>query len=169
MIIGGVHSRLFLKKVFFPLIITLAILLCQSHSLELDAETRTLKLDTTGNTVVIRLGQVKRGKYLFNNACGACHVGGLSKPNPNIGLDVATLKLASPPRDNITNLVTFFKTPRSYDGLTTLAEIHPNTDNPRIFPKMRSLTEKDLFDVAAHILLQQKILNEKWGGGKTYY
>ena len=38
-----------------------------------------------------------------------------------------------------------------------------------IFPKMRSLTDEDLFAMAGHILIQPKVVNEKWGGGKIYY
>ena len=38
-----------------------------------------------------------------------------------------------------------------------------------IFPKMRNLTDEDLFTIAGHILLQPKIVSEKWGGGKIYY
>jgi photosystem II cytochrome c550 len=34
---------------------------------------------------------------------------------------------------------------------------------------MRSLSEDDLFAIAGHILLQPKVLSEKWGGGKIYY
>jgi photosystem II cytochrome c550 len=34
---------------------------------------------------------------------------------------------------------------------------------------MRSLTDEDLFAIGGHILLQPKIVNEKWGGGKIYY
>ena len=34
---------------------------------------------------------------------------------------------------------------------------------------MRALTDEDLFAISAHILLQPKVVNEKWGGGKIYY
>ena len=56
-------------------------------ALELDEDTRTVSLDSKGNSVVLTPEQVKRGKRLFNNACGTCHVGGLTKTNPNVGLD----------------------------------------------------------------------------------
>ena len=49
------------------------------HALELDEDTRTVALDTKGNSVILTPEQVKRGKRLFNNACGTCHVGGLTK------------------------------------------------------------------------------------------
>ena len=140
-----------------------------ANALELDEDTRTVTLDSKGNTVVISTEQVKRGKRLFNNACGTCHVGGVTKTNPNVGLDVESLSLATPPRDNVTNLVSYFKDPMSYDGLDSISEVHPSIKSADIFPKMRSLTDEDLFAIAGHILLQPKVVNEKWGGGKIYY
>ena len=122
-----------------------------------------------GNSVVLTPEQVKRGKRLFNNACGTCHVGGLTKTNPNVGLDTESLSLATPPRDSITSLVGYFKDPMTYDGLDSISETHPSIKSADIFPKMRSLTDEDLFAIAGHILLQPKVVNEKWGGGKIYY
>ena len=140
-----------------------------ANALELDEDTRTVTLDSKGNTVVISTEQVKRGKRLFNNACGTCHVGGVTKTNPNVGLDVESLSLATPPRDNVTNLVSYFKDPMTYDGLDSISEVHPSIKSADIFPKMRSLTDEDLFAISGHILLQPKVVNEKWGGGKIYY
>ena len=139
------------------------------NALELDEDTRTVPLDAKGNTVVMTPEQVKRGKRLFNNACAICHVGGLTKTNPNVGLDVEALSLATPPRDNVTSLVAYFKDPMSYDGTDSISEIHPSIKSADIFPKMRSLTNEDLFAIAGHILIQPKVVNEKWGGGKIYY
>ena len=139
------------------------------NALELDEDTRTVTLDSKGNSVVLTPEQVKRGKRLFNNACGTCHVGGLTKTNPNVGLDTESLSLATPPRDNITSLVAYFKDPMTYDGTDSIAELHPSIKSADIFPKMRSLTDEDLFAVAGHILIQPKVVNEKWGGGKIYY
>ena len=139
------------------------------QALELDEDTRTVSLDPKGNNVVITPEQVKRGKRLFNNACGTCHVGGLTKTNPNVGLDTESLSLATPPRDNITSLVGYFKDPMTYDGIDSISEVHPSIKSADIFPKMRSLTDEDLFAIAGHILLQPKVVNEKWGGGKIYY
>ena len=138
-------------------------------ALELDEDTRTVSLDAKGNSVVLTPEQVKRGKRLFNNACGTCHVGGVTKTNPNVGLDVESLSLATPPRDNVTNLVSYFKDPMTYEGTDSIAELHPSIKSADIFPKMRSLTDEDLFAVAGHILIQPKVVNEKWGGGKIYY
>ena len=139
------------------------------QALELDEDTRTVTLDSKGNNVVITPEQVKRGKRLFNNACGTCHVGGLTKTNPNVGLDTESLSLATPARDNISSLVAYFKDPTTYDGLDSISEIHPSIKSADIFPKMRSLTDEDLFAIGGHILLQPKVVNEKWGGGKIYY
>ena len=133
------------------------------QALELDEDTRTVTLDGKGNNVVITPEQVKRGKRLFNNACGFCHVGGLTKNNPNVGLDTESLSLATPPRDNISELVTYLKEPMTYDGLDSISELHPSIKSADIFPKMRSLTDEDLFAISGHILLQPKVVNEKWG------
>ena len=58
------------------------------------------------------------------------------------------------------------KNPTTYDGLESIAEIHPSIKSANIFTRMRSLDESDLVDIAGHILLQPKIVSEKWGGGK---
>ncbi len=157
-LVGGVLSTLLFATNGTPV-----------QALERDEDTRTVTLDAKGNNVVITPEQVKRGKRLFNNACGTCHVGGLTKTNPNVGLDTESLSLATPPRDNITNLVGYMKDPMTYDGLDSISEIHPSIKSADIFPKMRSLTDEDLFAISGHILLQPKVVNEKWGGGKIYY
>jgi photosystem II cytochrome c550 len=107
------------------------------NALELDEDTRTVTLDGKGNSVVLTPEQVKRGKRLFNNACGTCHVGGLTKTNPNVGLDTESLSLATPARDNITSLVGYFKDPMTYDGLDSISEVHPSikADYPRFNSK----------------------------------
>jgi photosystem II cytochrome c550 len=144
-------------------------LVLNASAIDLDEATRTVVADSSGKTVVLTPEQVKRGKRLFNSTCGACHVGGISKTNPNIGLDPEALSLATPRRDNIDALVDFLKNPTSYDGLESIAETHPSIKSADIYPRMRSLTDEDLYSIAGHILLQPKILTEKWGGGKIYY
>ena len=138
-------------------------------ALDLDEDTRTIPLDGKGNSVVLTPEQVKRGKRLFNATCGACHVGGMTKTNPNVGLDPEGLSLATPRRDNVASLVDYLKNPTSYDGLESIAEIHPSIKSADIYPRMRSLTDDDLTAIAGHIMLQPKIVTEKWGGGKIYY
>jgi photosystem II cytochrome c550 len=140
-----------------------------ASAIDLDEATRTVVKDGSGKTIVLTPEQVKRGKRLFNATCGACHVGGVSKTNPNVGLDPEALSLATPRRDSIDSLVDYLKNPTSYDGLESIAEVHPSIKSADIYPRMRSVTDEDLTAMAGHILLQPKILTEKWGGGKTYY
>jgi photosystem II cytochrome c550 len=136
---------------------------------ELDAATRTVALNEAGGTVTLNLKQVAAGKRLFNYACGQCHAGGVTKTDPNVGLEPESLALATPRRDNIESLVDYMKNPTTYDGLESIAELHPSTQSTDIFPKMRNLTEDDLVAIAGHILLQPKVVGDKWGGGKIYY
>ena len=137
-------------------------------AIELDEATRTVALDSS-NAVILTPEQVKRGKRLFNASCGSCHTGGITKTNPNVGLDSDALSLAQPNRNNIAGLVDYMKNPTTYDGLESIAEVHPSIASADIFPKMRSLSEEDLFAIAGHILVQPQIISEKWGGGKIYY
>jgi len=139
-----------------------------SWAIELEEAVRTVPLNAT-KTVTLTPEQVKRGKRLFINTCSLCHVGGITKTNPNVGLDPEALSLATPPRNTIESLVDYMKNPTTFDGLESIAEIHPSIKSADIFPKMRTLTEDDLFAIAGHILLQPKIVAEKWGGGKIYY
>ena len=139
------------------------------HALELDEYTRTVQLKQDGQTVILTPEQVKRGKRLFNNVCAQCHNGGITKTNPNVGLDPESLSLATPSRNNVVSLIDYMKDPISYDGESSIAELHPSIKSAESFPKMRNLTDEDLFAIAGHILIQPKIASEKWGGGKIYY
>ena len=159
------YSQLF--SVLFFGIFSMSVM--TASAIDLDEATRTVVKDGSGKTIVLTPEQVKRGKRLFNATCGACHVGGISKTNPNVGLDPEALSLATPRRDNIDSLVDFLKNPTSYDGFESIAEVHPSIASADIYPRMRSVTDEDLTAMAGHILLQPKILTEKWGGGKTYY
>nr|UNJ16279.1 photosystem II cytochrome c550 [Boldiaceae sp.] len=151
------------------LAIVLSIPTYSSYAIELDENTRTIQLSNKGDTIILTPEQVKRGKRLFNNTCAQCHTGGITKTNPNIGLETESLSLATPQRNNIEALIDYMKNPTSYDGNESIAEIHPSIKSADIFPKMRSLSDDDLFSIAGHILLQPKIASEKWGGGKIYY
>ena len=159
------YSQLF-SVLFFGIF---SISVMTASAIDLDEATRTVVKDASGKTIVLTPEQVKRGKRLFNATCGACHVGGISKTNPNVGLDPEALSLATPRRDNIDSLVDYLKNPTTYDGLESIAEVHPSIASADIYPRMRSVTDEDLVAMAGHILLQPKILTEKWGGGKIYY
>jgi len=158
--------NLFKKVCIFLLTFLLSF---NALAIELDEATRTVSLDSSGNEVVLTTEQVKRGKRLFNASCGSCHTGGITKTNPNVGLDTEALTLATPTRNSIVGLVDYMKNPTTYDGLESIAEVHPSIISADIFPKMRSLSEEDLFAIAGHILVQPRIIAEKWGGGKIYY
>jgi photosystem II cytochrome c550 len=135
---------------------------------EVDEATRTVALNDQATTV-LSLQQVSEGKRLFNYACGQCHVGGITKTDPNVGLDPETLAKATPPRNTLESLVDYMHNPTTYDGMESIAELHPSTQSTDIFPKMRNLTEEDLVAIAGHILIQPKVVGQKWGGGKIYY
>jgi len=107
------YSQLF-SLIFFGIFSTFVT---TASAIDLDEATRTIVSDGSGKTIVLTAEQVKRGKRLFNATCSACHVGGVSKTNPNIGLDPEALSLATPRRDNLAALVDFIKNPTSYDGL----------------------------------------------------
>lgn len=161
------------KNTVLVLLINIFLLLSFSVSLvyavELDEATRTVTFDNSSKTITLTPEQVKRGKRLFNNSCAQCHNGGITKTNPNIGLELESLSLATPARDNITNLIDYMKDPTSYDGQNSIAELHPSIKSAEIFPKMRNLTDEDLLSMAGYILLQPRVVQEKWGGGKIYY
>jgi photosystem II cytochrome c550 len=157
----------FFRIASFSLLISLFSL--NTFAIELDQATRTVTLDNAGTVTVLTTEQVKRGKRLFNSSCASCHTGGITKTNPNVGLDPDSLSIATPNRNSITSLVDFIKNPTTYDGLESIAETHPSITSADIFPKMRSLSEEDIFAIAGHIMLQPQIGSEKWGGGKIYY
>ena len=137
-------------------------------AIELDDATRTVAESAT-KSVTLTPEQVRRGKRLFTSTCSICHTGGITKTNPNVGLDSEALSLATPARNNIEGLIDYLKNPTTFDGLESIAEIHPSIKSADIFPNMRSLTDDDLYAIAGHILVQPKIVAEKWGGGKIYY
>jgi photosystem II cytochrome c550 len=124
-------SQLF-SLVFFGIF---SIFVTTASAIELDEATRTVVADPSGKTMVLTPEQVKRGKRLFNATCGACHVGGMTKTNPNVGLDTEGLSLATPRRDSVASLVDYLKNPTSYDGLESIAEVHPSIKSADIYPR----------------------------------
>jgi photosystem II cytochrome c550 len=145
------------------------LFISSANAVELDAATRTVKLNASGDTTVLNLKQVKEGKRLFQFACAQCHAGGVTKTNQNVGLEPDALALATPPRNNIDSLVDYMKNPTTYDGEEEISEFHPSTKSADIFTEMRNLTDEDLKEIAGHILMQPKVVGTKWGGGKIYY
>lgn len=150
-------------------LLTFQLVVGSATAVELSEAVRSVPLNENGDSVVLSLKQVKEGKRLFNFACAQCHAGGVTKTNQNVGLDPEALALATPPRNNVESLVDYMKNPTTYDGEEEIAELHPSTKSADIYPAMRNLTEDDLVEIAGHILLQPKIVGDKWGGGKIYY
>lgn len=162
-----------LKKYFWlavaTLFFTFQMVVGSAFAIEIDVETRTVPKNAQGDTMVLSQKQVQEGKRLFNAVCSQCHNGGITKTDPNIGLEPETLALATPPRNNIEGLVDFMKNPTTYDGEVSIAETHPSMKSSDVFSEMRDLTDEDLTAIAGHILIQPKIVGIRWGGGKIYY
>lgn len=134
---------------------------------ELSVATRTLKANEAGDTVTLPIEDFLRGRKQFNQACAICHNGGITKTNPNVGLDTESLEGAFPARDNLAALVDYLHNPTTYDGLIEISEFHPSTQSSDLYPKMRGLTEDDIEAISAHILVMPKVMGNKWGAGKT--
>ena len=158
--------RRYIWLVVATLFFTFQMLVGNANAMELDQATRTVKLNDGGETLVLSLPQIKEGKRLFNYACGQCHVEGITKTDPNLDLGPA-LALATPRRDNVEGLVDYIKNPTTYDGLDSIAELHPSLRSADIFPKMRNLTDDDLVAISGYILLQPKVSGGKWAVGKV--
>lgn len=140
-----------------------------AYGLELDDATRTVPVNENGDTMVLSRKQADDGSRLFGKTCASCHALGVTKTNPNFDLSTETLSLATPRRDTVEGLVDYMKDPTTYDGEISIAEIHPSKRSADIYPNMRNLTDDDLTAIAGHILIQPKVMGEKWGGGKIYY
>lgn len=150
-------------------VLTFHFAIASANAVTLDAKTRTVPLNDSGENLTLSLKQVKEGKQLFQYACAQCHAGGVTKTNQNVGLDPETLALATPPRNNINSLVDYMKNPTTYDGEEEISELHPSLKSADIFTEMRNLKDEDLVAIAGHILMQPKIVGDQWGGGKIYY
>jgi photosystem II cytochrome c550 len=155
--------RRFIGIFVATVLLTFQFAIGSANAVELDEGIRSVQLNEKG------LKEVKEGKRLFQYACAQCHAGGVTKTNQNVGLDPESLALATPPRNNIDGLVDYMKNPTTYDGEEEISELHPSLKSADIFTEMRNLTDKDLKAIAGHILLQPKIVGDKWGGGKIYY
>jgi photosystem II cytochrome c550 len=139
------------------------------NAAELDDATRTVPLNAQGENTTLTLKQAAIGKKIFQGTCSQCHAGGITKTDPNVGLDPEALSLATPPRDNVEALVEFIKDPKTYDGAMSIAETHPSIKSKDTFTEMKNLTEDDLYALSGHILIQPKVVGDQWGGGKIYF
>ncbi|MCY7407372.1 MAG: cytochrome c-550 [Alkalinema sp. CAN_BIN05] len=140
-----------------------------AQAAQMDVATRTVPFNPEGATLTLSLKQVSEGKRLFQYACAQCHAGGVTKTDPNVGLDPEALDLATPPRNTVASLIDYMKNPTSYDGVLEISEMHPSLKSKDTFPEMRNLTEEDLTVIAGHVLMMPKVVGNRWGGGKIFY
>ena len=75
-----------------------------------------IKANEEGDIKLFSGEDISMGKNLFSQNCLNCHVGGTTLPLPPVSLSLENLQGATPPRDNIHNLVDFFRDPMVYDG-----------------------------------------------------
>jgi photosystem II cytochrome c550 len=154
------------------LILPLALLVCfagPAAAAQWSAEDLTVPVSPDGTLVTFSEKEVKTGRKLFNESCGTCHAGGITKTNQNVGLDPETLALATPARDSVEALVDYMKDPTSYDGEYSIADVHPSLRSSDVFVKMRDLDDEDLRLIAGYILVAPKVQGVQWGGGKIYF
>ncbi len=162
-----VATVIFVSGVFGAGLMGATVLPGEAIAADLDAATRTIKATEQGDTVTPPVEVFLRGRKKFNVACATCHVGGITKTNPNVGLDTESLEGAYPARDNLAALVDYLNNPTTYDGLVEISELHPSTQSTDLYPKMRNLTDDDIEAISAHILVMPKVMGDKWGAGKT--
>ena len=135
-------------------------------AVEIDNATRTVPLNDAGDQITLTTKQLAIGQREFNGSCAQCHLEGGTKTNPSVDLTPPTLALATPRRDNLESILNYLEKPTTYDGLKSIAELHPSTSRTDLFPKMRDLTKEDLTAISGYILVQPKIVGDQWGGGK---
>ena len=87
-----------LRRLGALLLLPVALLLFapSAEALQWDAESLTVTADPSGSLVTFTEAEIKSGRKTFNNSCGECHAGGITKTNHNVGLDPETLALATP-------------------------------------------------------------------------
>jgi photosystem II cytochrome c550 len=154
------------------LLLPLALLVCfagPAAAAQWSTEDLTVPTSPDGTLVTFSEKEVKTGRKLFNESCGSCHAGGITKTNQNVGLDPETLALATPARNSVEALVDYMKDPTSYDGEYSISDVHPSLRSSDVFVKMRDLDDEDLRLIAGYILVAPKVQGIQWGGGKIYF
>ncbi|MDJ0556398.1 MAG: photosystem II cytochrome PsbV2 [Microcoleaceae cyanobacterium MO_207.B10] len=117
-----------------------------------------IKLDNQDQTMAFSATDLSDGKELFAKNCLNCHVGGANLVNPSISLSLSDLEGATPPRDNINNLVAFFRDPMIYDGSDYTYLCRQVTEN--------WMSEEQVQQMAAFILRAAEKA-PGWGAGKV--
>ncbi len=155
-VIGSVFSGL----------VSMTLWTSAANAVAIDKATRTVPLNTSGEQITLTTKQLAIGQRKFNGSCAQCHLEGGTKTNPSVDLSSETLALATPSRNNLASIVDYLEEPTTYDGLRSMADLHPSTLRTDLFPKMRDLTKEDLTAIAGYILVQPKIVGDQWAGGK---
>lgn len=75
-----------------------------------------IPLNAAGETRSFSADALSKGKELFLQNCMNCHVGGANLPFPPVSLSSQALAGATPPRNNLNNLVGYMRHPMVYDG-----------------------------------------------------
>ena len=88
-----------------------------------------IKLNEQGELKKFSAEDLSEGKQMFAKNCLNCHVGGANLVNPSVSLSLGTLKGATPPRDNLNNLVAFLRDPMIYDGTSNTLFCRQITEN----------------------------------------
>jgi photosystem II cytochrome c550 len=148
--------------------LTIAFQAFTGPAIAADSDAHVLPVDGT-TTYTISERELAKGKQLFNSACANCHAGGATYTNPNVGLDLESLSLATPRRDNLVGMIDYLKNPTTFDGEEEIYELHPSLRSTDIFPMMRGLTDEDLKLISGYVLYNAQLKGIAWGGGKIYY
>ncbi|MEL6350445.1 MAG: photosystem II cytochrome c-550 [Cyanobacteria bacterium J06627_28] len=135
-------------------------------ALEMPTAALTVPLNESGESTTLTTQQFMHGQKKFNDSCAQCHIDGGTKTNPDVDLGPMSIANATPSRNSIKGIVDYLQDPTTYDGLRSLAELHPSMQRADLFPRMRGLTEDDLSAIAGYILAEPKIVGEQWAGGK---
>lgn len=120
-------NKSWLRRFIITILITVQVMLLNTKSAQAEVDSYVkryleaekpveIQLNHQGETKAFSAENFSSGKQIFAKNCLNCHVGGVNLVNPAISLSLADLKGAIPPRDNINNLVAFFRDPMVYDG-----------------------------------------------------
>lgn len=99
----------------------------------------SIPLNEQGETTEFTPEALSNGKQLFGDNCLSCHVGGSTLPNPAISLSKEALAGATPPRDNLENLIDYFRQPMTYDGTAELYGCRQITERWMSQPQVEDL------------------------------
>ncbi|MGF1567450.1 MAG: photosystem II cytochrome c-550 [Nodosilinea sp.] len=164
--IGKFDPRKILLTVSLAAWIALQIPAPAARAIAISETARTVPLNAVGDVITLSEEQIYNGQRKFNGTCSACHLDGITKPNPDVNLAPQILALATPNRNNLAGLVDYLHNPTTYDGLDSLEELHPSKARVDLFPRMKNLTEDDLVDISGYVLAQPNIVGRLWASGK---